>query len=102
VAAHRLRWPADAYFRWAVRGVPVWAWHEEHARVMHHYIAARVREPFRYPAPYPRALQRLPATVLAGRNRERLAGQMGATLTALGIPLEPPLRAPRHPAPDGE
>jgi hypothetical protein len=102
VALHRLRWPADAYFRWSVRGTPLWAWHAEHARVLLDYVAARVRDPFRYPAPYPRALQRLPAEVLAGRNRERLAGQMAATLAALEIPLQPPLRPPRHDSPRGD
>lgn len=92
VAEHRLRWPADAYFRWNVRGTVLWAWHAEHARVLHDHVAAKVRDPFRYPQPYPRSLQRLPADVLAGRSRERVARKIAATLAELGIPLDPPLR----------
>lgn len=95
VAEHRLRWPGDAFFRWNVRGTPLWAWHAEHARVLLDYIAAKVRDPFRYPAPYPRSLQRLPADVLAGRSRERVARQIAATLTARDIALDPPPRPPR-------
>jgi hypothetical protein len=94
-ALHRLRWPADAFFRWSVRGTPLWAWHAEHAAVLRDYVGAKVRDPFRYPQPYPRALMRLPAAVLAGRSRERVAGQIGATLAALGLSLDPP-RRPRE------
>jgi hypothetical protein len=95
VAPHRLRWPDDAFFRWNVRGTPLWAWHAEHARVLLDHIGARVRDPFRYPHPYPRSLQRLPADVLAGRNRERVARQIAAMLAELGVPVDPPLRPPR-------
>ena len=94
VARHRLRWPEDAFFRWNVRGTPLWAWHAEHARVLHDYVAARVRDPFQYPQPYPRSLQRLPADVLAGRSRERVSKQIAATLAENGIPLHPPPRTP--------
>lgn len=93
VARHRLRWPEDLYFRWSVRGTPLWAWDAEHACVLRDYIAARHRDPFRYPRPYPRTLMRLPRDVLAGRNRERVAGQIEAALRAAGVPLDPPLRA---------
>jgi hypothetical protein len=95
VAVHRLRWPADAFFRWGVRGSLLWAWHAEHAAVLHDYLAAKVRDPFRYPQPYPKSLQRLPRDVLAARSRERVARQIAATLAALGIPLDPPSRPPR-------
>lgn len=95
VGLHRLRWPADAFFHWNVRGTPLWAWHAEHARVLHDYLAATLRDPFRYPQSYPKSLQRLPKDVLAARSRERVARQIASTLTALGIPLDPPLRPPR-------
>lgn len=94
-ARHRLRWPDDAFFRWNVRGTPLWAWHAEHARVLHDYLAARARDPFRYPYPYPKSLQRLPRDVLAARSRERVARQIAGTLAEEGIPLAPPLRPPR-------
>ncbi len=94
VAQHRLRWPADAYFRWNVRGTQLWAWHAEHARVLHHYVAAQLRDPYRYPHPYPRTLQRLPADVLARRSRAHVVGKIAATLGALGIDPDPPLLRP--------
>lgn len=92
-ALHRLRWPSDAFFRWNVRGTVLWAWHAEHARVLHDYVAARVRDPHRYPTPYPTSLQRLPKDALAARNRERVARLIAATLHDVGEPLDPPLRS---------
>jgi hypothetical protein len=97
VALQRLRWPADAFFRWNVRGTPLWAWHAEHAQVLHDYIAARVRDPFLYPDPYRKSLQRLPRDVIAARSRERVSRLIANTLTELGIALAPPLRLPRAP-----
>lgn len=90
VLLHRLRWREDALFRWSVGGVTLYAWHEEHARVLLHYVGATLRDPFRYGGRYRMGLQRLPARVLKGHARERLAAQIAATLRAYGLPLHPP------------
>ena len=92
VVLHRLRWPGDAFFQWRVRGITLYAWHEEHARVLLHYVAASLRDPRRYGEGYRKSLQRLPAQAIGGHARRRLAGQIADTLRAQGIPLDPPPR----------
>ena len=95
VVLHELRWPEDAYFQWSVRGVTLYAWHEEHARVLLDYIGSTLRDPNRYGEGYRKGLQRLPAEVLDGHVRERVAAQIAETLRANGIPIAPPPLASR-------
>jgi hypothetical protein len=90
VVSHRLQWLEDAYWRWRVRGRTLYAWNEEHARVLLDYIHARLRDPHRYGTRYRKHLQRLPAALLDARVRDRLAGQIAETLRAHGVPLDPP------------
>lgn len=92
VVLHRLRWPGDAYFQWRVRGITLYAWHEEHARVLLHYAGASLRDPGRYGEGYRKSLQRLPAQAIDGHARHRLAGLIADTLRAHGIPPDPPPR----------
>jgi hypothetical protein len=98
VVLHRLRWPADALFQWSVRGVTLYACNAEHARVLLHYIGATLRDPHRYGERYRKGLQRLPTGVMKGHARERLAGQIAASLRAYGLPLGPPPGASPAPA----
>lgn len=100
VALHRLSWPADAYLQWPVRGETLYAWNADHARVLLHYVASTLRDPNAYGSAYRKGLQRLPAAVLHGRARERIAGRIADTLRALGIPLHPPIPS-REPSGSG-
>lgn len=95
VALHRLRWPADAFFQWRVRGMLLFAWDEAHARVLLHYVGATLRDPDRYGERYRKSLQRLPAEVIGGHARGRVVARIAETLRANGIPPEPPRPAPR-------
>ncbi|HEX8395027.1 MAG TPA: hypothetical protein VF665_21955 [Longimicrobium sp.] len=97
VGKHRLRWPADALFRWSIRGETLWAFHREHARVLLHYIGGALRDPSRYPR-YAKGLRKLPATAIAARNRERIARLIEGTLRDLGIPEDVPAAAVGHSA----
>jgi len=91
---HRLNWPADALFGWSIRGVPLWAHDREHARVLLHYIGGALRDPLRHPR-YARSLRKLPATIIAARNRERITRKIQGTLRDLGIPVDAPAEAER-------
>jgi hypothetical protein len=92
VVLHRLDWPEDALFRWGVRGVTLYAWDEEHARVLLHYVGSLLRDPNRYGERYRKGLQRLPTEVMDGHARAGLAAQIAASLRAHGISLDPPPR----------
>ena len=92
VMLHRLDWPEDALFRWSVRGVTLYAWDVEHARVLLDYIGSTLRDPNRYGERYRKGLQRLPREVMDGHARVGLAEQIAASLRAHGIPLDPPPR----------
>jgi hypothetical protein len=61
VVLHRLDWPEDALFRWSVRGVTLYAWDEEHARVLLDYIGATLRDPNRYGERYRKGCSGSPA-----------------------------------------
>lgn len=98
VRLHCLRWPQDALFQWSVRGVTLYAWNQEHARVLLHYIGSTLRDPNRYGSGYRKSLQRLPARVLSGHARERLAAQIAQTLRAHRLPLDPPPHPDAAPA----
>lgn len=79
VAKHRLRWPADAFFKWRIRGQTLWARDEAHARVLLAYIGSTLRDPDAFPG-YARELRKLPAPFIAGRNRALVAGRIRASL----------------------
>lgn len=79
VGAHLLRWPDDAWFRWDVRGTRLWAWDEPHARVLLAYVESLRREPARHPG-YQRSLRKLPAVILAARNRALVAKKIRTLL----------------------
>lgn len=93
VGVHVLRWPADAYFQWAIRGARLWAWNAEHARVLLHYVGALQRDPRRFPF-YRRSLRELPAPILAARSRELVARKVRESLHRAGEHTDAP------PAPD--
>jgi hypothetical protein len=69
VGLHDLEWPADAFYQWHVHGVPLWAWSEEHARVLMDYIASGDRNPDKYPY-YAGLLRKLPAAVTVAKARD--------------------------------
>jgi hypothetical protein len=92
VAARSLRWPAEAFFRWSIRGVELWAWNAEHAQVLLDYIGSQLRDPWRYRGGYGRGLQKLPATILAARNRAELVRRITESLRTAAISTVPPLR----------
>jgi hypothetical protein len=92
VAPHPLNWPADAFFQWRIRGTVLWAWNAKHARVLLDYIGSQLRDPWRYEGGYGRYLQKLPAPVLAARNRERVTRRIAESLREAAISPEPPLR----------
>lgn len=91
VAEHLLRWPADAWFQWDVRGTRLWAWDAAHARALLHYVEGLRRDPGRH-SEHRRSLERLPAAVLAARNRALVAKRIRALL-----PDEPDPPAPAGP-----
>ena len=98
VAPHRLDWPKDAYFRWEIRGVTLWATDAEHARVLLHYVESARRDPYKYDT-YAKSLERLPAPAIAARNRALVARRIRESLreAALSDAL-PPLRGRWRPS----
>lgn len=88
-AAHALRWPEEAYFRWNVRGTRLWADDAEQARVLLHYVESTRRDPARYPG-HERLLRRLPAPVLAARNRALVSRAIRQSFQAARLAAEPP------------
>ena len=82
VARHRLRWPADAYFQWSIRGQTLWAWNAGDARVLLHYVESTLRAPERYPG-HAKSLRELPAVFLTARNRGLVARRIRATLAEI-------------------
>lgn len=79
VGVHVLRWPQDAWFQWDVRGTRLWALDEAHARVLLAYVESLLRDPWHHPG-YRRSLQRLPAVILAARNRALVAKKIRTLL----------------------
>ena len=84
---HVLRWPADAYFQWSVRGTRPWALNAEHARVRLHYVESLLRDPARYPG-HQRSLRELPAAILAARSRATVARKIRESLERAGEATE--------------
>jgi len=75
---HKLNWPADAYYRWEIRGHVLWAWSAEHARALLEYIGSKHREAG--DSPYARNLIRLPKEFLDAKVREIIVKRIRATL----------------------
>lgn len=90
IAKHRLSWPADAYFQWKIRGKTLWAWNAAHARVLLHYAESLLRNPRQYPNGYYTSLEKLPAVLLAARNRVLVSGRIRASLVEAGLDPELP------------
>ena len=88
-APHALRWPADAYFQWRIRGTLLWAWSAAHARVLLDYLGSQLREPQRY-GTYARDLEKLPAPILAARNRQLVTGRIEESLRDAAVSTAPP------------
>jgi len=88
VAAHVLRWPDDAFFQWDVRGTRLWALNAEHARALLQYVGSARRDPARYPD-FRHSLRKLPAVVLAAKNRDLVVRKIRRTLDEVGE-TEPP------------
>lgn len=93
VAAGPLCWPRDAYFQWEIRGVRLWAQDAEHARVLLDYVGSQLRDPWKYGGEYARSLQRLPAPVLAARNRALVVRRIAERLRAAAVSTAVPARA---------
>jgi len=93
VGLHVLRWPADAFFQWSVRGATLWAWSADHARVLLHYLGALHRDPFRHPG-YRKSLQELPAAILAARSRDLVTRKIRETLERAGESTDAPVDTP--------
>jgi len=89
IAAQPLCWPGDAFFQWSIRGVRLWAWNAEHARVLLDYIGCELRDPGKY-GRYGRDLQKLPARVLAARNRELVVRRIRESLRAAAVSTAAP------------
>lgn len=81
VGQHKVEWPQDAYFRWNVRGHILWAWSEEHARVLLAYLGGTERDPAKFPA-YTYYLRRMPKAFITAKVRERIVKQIRASLQA--------------------
>ena len=88
VAAHELSWPADAYFRWEIRGTTLWAWSAEHARVLRTFIAGTERDPRRFPY-HAGSLWRLPKEIIAAKSREIVVRHITRSLKQDGRDLPP-------------
>ncbi|HEU4457187.1 MAG TPA: hypothetical protein VFR81_29225 [Longimicrobium sp.] len=89
VGLHVLRWPADAFFAWSIRGTRLWAWSAEHARVLLHYVGALQRDPGRFPG-YRKSLEKLPAAILAARSRATVTRKIRESLERAGESTDPP------------
>lgn len=76
---HVLSWPDDAYYRWEIRGVTLWAWSRDHACRLLEFIKAADRNPHHYPR-YHRSLRKLPRTVLLAKNRDLVIRKMSRLL----------------------
>lgn len=79
VGEHRLRWPQDAYYRWAIRGNVLWAFNLEHARVLAEFLGGKERDVTRFPQ-YARHLMKLPGEVISAKVRDEVVKEINATL----------------------
>lgn len=71
-AKHTLVWPSDAFFAFELREGVLWAWTEEHAKVLADYIGSKDRKPENY-AGYYLFLHHIPSVYLDHRARKRVS-----------------------------
>ncbi|MBV9171033.1 MAG: hypothetical protein JOZ81_13215 [Chloroflexi bacterium] len=79
VGSHQLQWPQDAYYRWLVHGVELWAWSADHARALLAYLGSKGRDPTRFPG-YTSMLRKLPAAITASKVRDDVVRRLGRSL----------------------
>jgi hypothetical protein len=79
VFTHALDWPEDAFYRWEIRGVTLWAWSRDHALALLEFIKSDNRDARQYPS-FERSLERLPKTVLLAKNRDLAVREISRTL----------------------
>ncbi len=79
LAAHDLRWPDDAYYRWDIRGHTLWARNREHAEVLLGFISSKERDERRYPG-YERSLSRLPGEFIGAKVRDDIVRAISRSL----------------------
>lgn len=78
VAAHTLHWDSDAFYRWDIRGTPLWAWNRAHALDILHYVESAERVPEKFAYCY--WLKRLPRETLSAKVRDLVVKRIGTTL----------------------
>jgi hypothetical protein len=69
IAKHDLDWPADALWRWDVRGSTLWAWSRGHAKAIREYVAQTHRDAAAF-GEWQWALEHLPTEFLRASVRE--------------------------------
>lgn len=77
VAAHTLDWSTDAYYRWDIRGTPMWAWNKAHALDILHFIESKERAPEKYAYRY--WLRRMPAGLITAKVRDLIVKRIRTT-----------------------
>ncbi|MBC7809897.1 MAG: hypothetical protein H7175_02050 [Burkholderiales bacterium] len=78
VAEKALEWPADAFYKWPLRGdLVLWAYNEEHARAILDYVGSKSRKPS---GDYAAHLRKIPKEMLSAKARETLVKQLTASL----------------------
>lgn len=77
VAVHALAWPADAFYRWDIRGTTLWAWNKAHALDLRSFIESTERAPDKFAYSY--WLKRLPRETLSAKVRDLIVKRIGAS-----------------------
>jgi hypothetical protein len=78
-ASHHLNWPQDAFFQWIIRGHLLWAWSEEHARVLLAFLGGNDRDATKYPL-YTQSLLNLPKQLITRKVRPLIVTRITQTL----------------------
>ncbi len=76
VGKHELKWPADAYYQWDIRGALLWAWSEEHTWQLLQFIGGVNRNPDQAAG----WMYRLPKQVLTAKVRPLIVKLLLASL----------------------
>ena len=79
VKVHSLSWPADAYYKWEVKGRVLWARSYKHARVILGFLQSTTREPLDYGS-FAADLRKLPREAISAKNRARIVKMLKDTL----------------------
>ncbi len=79
--ARDISWPADAYYKWEIRGNTLWAYNLEHARVLLAFIASNERDENRFPG-YEKSLRKLPTEFITAKVRDDVVKAISRTLGA--------------------